>query len=157
MKKYITLFLLLFTFFASAASAADKITWVTLKDGMPRAKAEKKAMIVDFFFGKGCPRCEKLQKEVYDNPVIAKKIMDDFIPIRVDLTKPLTKDEERLGEKFDYKKDCLLIFLDFDTNLILDKAGKRLCFIDKVDPEEFVGYLDHIKNVYSKAVSGEKK
>jgi len=150
MNKYFVIFLLLSSIISPVASAADKITWVSLKDGMERSKSEKKAMIVDFFYGPECPRCAKLQKEVYDDPVIAKKIMDDFIPIRVDLAKKLTKDEEKLGEKYDYKNDCLLIFLDFDKNLIQDQAGKKLCFIDKVDPEEFVRYLDHIKKTYNK-------
>jgi thioredoxin-related protein len=133
---------------ASAAATSGRITWVSLKDGLNKAKSEKKAMIVDFFFGPECPRCAKLQKDVYDNPAIAKKIMDDFVPIRIDLTKKLTKDEEALGEKYDYKNDCLLIFLDYENNLIKDKTGKKLCFIDKVDPDEFIAYLDHIKNTY---------
>ncbi|MGC2064112.1 MAG: thioredoxin family protein [Thermodesulfovibrionales bacterium] len=155
MKKRTTILLLLFFVlymdFSSMAAAADRITWSTLHDGIIRAKAEKKAMIVDFFYNMDCPRCAKLQKEVYENPAIAKKIMDEFIPIRVDLTKKLTKDEEQLGEKYDYKKDCLLIFLDYDNNLIKDQTGKKLCFIDKVDPDEFIQYLDHIKKTYYKS------
>lgn len=155
MKKRTTilffLFIVLCMGFSSIAAAADKITWSTLNDGMTRAKAEKKAMIVDFFYNMDCPRCAKLQKEVYDNPAIAKKIMDEFIPIRVDLTKKLTKEEKQLGEKYEYKNDCLLIFLDYDNNLIKDQTGKKLCFIDKVDPDEFVQYLDHIKKTYYKS------
>jgi len=151
MKRHFALFMLLFTLCSSTVFAADKITWLTLKDGLPKAKAEKKAMIVDFFFGPECPRCAKLQKEVYEDPAIAKKITDDFIPIRVDLTKKLSKDEEALGQKYDYKSDCLLIFLDYDSNLIKDQTGKKLCFIDKVDPDEFITYLDHIKKTYYKA------
>ncbi len=108
-------------------------------------------MIIDFFFGPECPRCAKLQKEVYDDPAIAKKIMDDFVPIRVDLTKELTKEEKALGDKYDYKNDCLLLFMDYDSKLISDQTGKKLCFIDKVDPDEFIKYLDHIKASYYKA------
>jgi thioredoxin-related protein len=155
MKKNIAvlalLFITLYMVFSPVAPAADRITWNTLQDGITRAKAEKKAMIVDFFYNMDCPRCAKLQKEVYENPAIAKKIMDEFIPIRVDLTKKLTKEEERLGEKYDYKNDCLLIFLDYDNNLIKDQTGKKLCFIDKVDPDEFIQYLDHIKKTYYKS------
>lgn len=144
------LFVTLYMVFSSAAAAADRITWYTLHDGTIRAKAEKKTMIVDFFYNMDCPRCAKLQKEVYENPAIAKKIMDEFIPIRVDLTKKLTRDEQQLGEKYDYKNDCLLIFLDYDNNLIKDQTGKKLCFIDKVNPDEFIQYLDHIKKTYYK-------
>ncbi len=129
---------------ASNAFAAGELKWFSLQEGMEKAKAEKKPKIVDFFYGKGCSRCEFLQKNVYDSPKIAQKIMDDFVPIRVDLTKKLTKDEEKLGNQYDFKNDCLLLFLDPQANIIKEK-GKRLCFVDKVDPDEFVKYLDTIK------------
>jgi thioredoxin-related protein len=134
----------------SIAAASDEIKWFSLNAGMEKAKAEKKPMIVDFYFGKGCPRCEALQKGVYDNPTIAKKIMDDFIPIRVDLTKPLTDEEKKLGNKYDYKNDCLLLFLDDKANIIKDPSGKSLCFVSSVDAEWFVKYLDMIKASQSK-------
>ncbi|MCL5024617.1 MAG: thioredoxin family protein [Nitrospirae bacterium] len=130
---------------ASYASGSGEIRWVPLKEGMERAKIEKKPMIVDFFFGKGCPRCEALQKGVYDDPVIAKKIMDDFVPIRVDLTRKLTPDEERLGNLYNFKNDCLLLFLDHNGEIIKDPSRKRLCFVDTVGPEWFVKYLDMIR------------
>ncbi len=130
---------------SSHAFGSMEIKWFSLKEGMEKAKLEKKPMIVDFFFGKGCPRCEELQKGVYDNPAIAKKIMDDFIPIRVDLTKKLTAEEEKLGAKYDYKNDCLLLFLDPGGNIIKDPSGKRLCFVENVEPEWFIKYLDTVE------------
>jgi thiol-disulfide isomerase/thioredoxin len=129
----------------SFASADAGIKWLSLKDGREKAAAEKKPMIVDFFYGKGCPRCEKLQKGVYENPVIAKKIMDDFVPIRVDLTRKLTPEEEKLGTQYDYKNDCLLLFLDPSGGIIKDPSGKKLCFVENVEAEWFVKYLDMIR------------
>jgi thioredoxin-related protein len=128
-----------------AASVSAEVKWLSLKEGMEMAKAERKPMIVDFFFGKGCIRCEILQKEVYDNPTIAKKIMDEFVPIRVDLTQKLSAEEEKLGNQYDYKNDCLLLFLDHEGKIIKDPAGKRLCFAETVEPEWFVKYLEMIK------------
>jgi thioredoxin-related protein len=145
MKKIYMLVFIASLVLSSHAFGSSEIKWLPLNEGMEKAKAEKKAMIVDFFFGKGCPRCEALQKGVYDNPTIAKKIMDDFIPIRVDLTKKLSPDEEKLGNQYDFKNDCLLLFLDHNGTLIKDPSGKRLCFVDNVDPEWFVKYLDMIK------------
>jgi thioredoxin-related protein len=150
MRK-VNIFVILLTLTViSIAAASDEIKWFSLNAGMEKAKAEKKPMIVDFYFGKGCPRCEALQKGVYDNPTIAKKIMDDFIPIRVDLTKPLTDEEKKLGNKYDYKNDCLLLFLDDKANIIKDPSGKSLCFVSSVDAEWFVKYLDMIKASQSK-------
>jgi thioredoxin-related protein len=128
--------------------AADGVQWLSLKDGLVKAKIEKRPLIVDFFYGKGCPRCESLQKNVYNDPLISKKIMNYFVPVKVDLTRPLTAQEDDLGKKFDYKKDCLLLFLDHNGELISDTKGKRLCFVDKVDPEWFNSYLDMIMKKY---------
>lgn len=129
---------------SSTVFADEGVKWVSLKEGLEKAKAEKKPVIVDFFYGKGCPRCEFLQKNVYDDPAIAKKINNDFIAVRIDLTKTLTPEEEALGNRFEFKHDCLLVFLDHNENVIQDPSGKRLCFIDKVDPDWFVGYLDMV-------------
>lgn len=128
---------------------ASEVKWLSLKEGMEKAKIEKKPVIVDFFYGKGCPRCEVLEKTVYGNPAIAKKLMDDFVPVRVDLTKKLTKEEEELGNKYYFKNDCLLLFLDHNGDVIKDPGGKRLCFAETIDAEWFVRYLDMIKSLPS--------
>ena len=148
MKKVLLLATVFLFVACSYSYSADGVQWFSLKDGFAKAKLEKKPSIVDFFYGKGCPRCEKLQKYVYDDTTIAKKINDDFVPIRIDLTKPLTSEEDALGKKFDYKMDCLLLFLDYNGDVISDSKGKRLCFVDNVDPELFVSYLDTIKKKY---------
>jgi thioredoxin-related protein len=133
----------------SFALAADGVTWLTLKAGLEKAKLEKKPVLVDYYFGKGCPRCEKLDKEEYNNPAIAQKIMSDFIPVRVDLTKKLTEDEEKLGEKYQYKKDCMLLFLDSEGNIINDSKGKGLSCATMIDSEMFSQYLDMVKKSLS--------
>lgn len=148
MKKVLLLVAVYILVACSYSYSADGLQWFSLKEGFAKAKLEKKPCIVDFFFGPGCPRCERMQKYVYNDPVIAKKIMDDFVPIRIDLNKPLTEEEDALGKKFDYKMDCLLLFLDYNGEVITDTLGKRLCFADSVDPEWFVSYLDMIKKQY---------
>lgn len=144
MKKVLFLIIIAALTIPSYALGSDGIKWLTLAEGMDKAKVEKKPMIVDFFFGKGCPRCEALEKGVYGNPSIAKKIMDDFVPIRVDLTKKLSGEEEALGNKFEYKKDCMLLFLDYQGNIIKDPSGKKLCFAETVEPDWFIKYLDMV-------------
>jgi thiol:disulfide interchange protein len=149
MKKTVILMVMVGFLLPTAVFAGDLVNWYTLRDGMEKAKAEKKPVVLDFFYGKGCSRCEFLEKEVYNNPAIAKKIMDDFVPIRIDLNKKLSAEEQSLGEKYNFKNDCLLIFLDAKGELVKE-AGKRLCFIDKVDPDEFIKYLDEAKGKAAK-------
>ncbi len=136
--------------FSAAAAGAETVKWWTLSEGMPKAKADKKPVLVDFYFGKGCPRCERLDRDVYGDPAIAKKLNSDFIPIRIDLTGKLTEEEQKLGDKFDFKMDCMLLFLDPDGKVMTDYSGKRLCFVENVEPDWFVSYLDIVKNTIKK-------
>ena len=103
----------------------EKVKWLPLKEGMERARVEKKPMLVDFAVAKGCPRCDFLQKNVYSKDEIVRKINSDFVSILIDLSKKLTPEEKALGEKYDYKSDCLLLFLDYEGNVIktLRQAG----------------------------------
>lgn len=150
MKKVLLLIVLFMTMVSSHSFAADGIKWYSLKDGMEKAKQEKMPLIVDFWYGEGCPRCARMQKNIYGDPLIVKKIMDDFIPIKIDLAKPLTAEEEALGDKYEYKHECLLLFLDHNGEVLSDTGGKRLCFMDSVDPEWFVSYLDMVKRSYKR-------
>lgn len=143
MKKIIMVMAVLVL--SSVAHGADGVPWLTLKAGYEKAKLEKKPLLVDYFYGTGCLRCENLVKEEYENPEIIKKITTDFIPVRVDLTKELSPEEEQLGEKYDYKKDCLLLFLDADGNILKDDTGKHLSCATMIDPEMFIQYLDKVK------------
>jgi thioredoxin-related protein len=148
MKKMILLMTLFMLVGYTHSFAANGVQWLSLKDGLIKAKIEKRPLIVDFFYGKGCPRCESLQKNVYNDPLISKKIMNYFVPVKIDLTRPLTAEEDALGKKFDYKNECLLLFLDHNGELISDTKGKKLCFVDNVDPEWFNSYLDMIMKKY---------
>jgi thioredoxin-related protein len=146
MKRMLILSILFaFVLSTSAFAVGGDVKWFSLKEGMAKAKTEKKPVIVDFFFGAGCPRCEKLEKFVYSDPKIAKKINDDFIPIFIDLTKQISREEEELGNKYDYRNDCLMLFLDYDMNILKDPSGKKMCFVDHIEPDIFIGYLDMMK------------
>lgn len=149
MKKYGALVLIMgLAFSAIAVAAGTRIQWLSLKAGMEKAKAEDKPLIVDFYYGKGCSRCEAMQNQVYDNPAIDAKVMKDFVPVRIDLKKKLTRQEEDLGKKYHFNNDCLLLFLDPNGEIIHDTMGKRLCFINKINPQWFIDYLNMVKSYY---------
>jgi thioredoxin-related protein len=145
MKKLVAVMMLATLMGVTLSFAAEEIHWFTLQEGMERAKTTKKPMIVDFYFGKGCPRCEALKKSVYDDPLLAQKIVREVIPIRIDLAKKLTAEEKKLGERYDYKGECLLLFLDDSGVVLKDPKGRSLRFADTVAPDQFIKYLDMIR------------
>jgi len=149
-RIFLTIFLLLTVSAWAQGKYAEKVNWHSLKDGMVKAKAERKPLLVDFAVAEGCPRCEFLQKNVYSKDEIVKKINSDFIPVFVDLSKKLTPEEKALGEKYDFKNDCLLLFLDSNGDVIRESDEGKMCFADKVEPEVFIKYLDSVKKRMSK-------
>jgi thioredoxin-related protein len=149
-KILITIFLILSVNAWAEERYAEKVKWLSLKEGQERAMVEKKPVLVDFAVAKGCPRCDFLQKNVYSKDEIVKKINSDFVPIFIDLSKKLSPEEKVLGEKYDFKNDCLLLFLDYNGNVIKEPEAGQMCFADKIEPDVFIKYLDGVKNRMSK-------
>ncbi|MDA8092057.1 MAG: DUF255 domain-containing protein [Nitrospiraceae bacterium] len=131
---------------ANAAGETEKnvetIHWYKLAQGEKMAARQKKPLVVDFATGAGCPRCEKMGREAYKDPEVISKLNRDFIPVKVDLSRPITDEERNLGNRFDYRNDCLLLFLDYKGNPIADPIEGKLCFIDVVNAKDFIKYLD---------------
>lgn len=157
-KKIIALSML-FSLIAMSAFAkqryAEKVSWHSLEDGMNKAKKEKKPLLIDFAVPHGCPRCDFLQRNVYNRDEIVQKINSDFVPVLIDLSADLSHEEKELGERYDYKNDCLLLFLDYKGNVIKRPGGGIMCFPENVDPEVFIQYLEEVKKTMKKDSGGK--
>jgi thioredoxin-related protein len=128
---------------------AWKVHWKSLDDGMKIASSEGKPMLVDFGVHEGCERCEFMQKNVYSSDKIVDKINRDFVPIFIDLGEDLTPDERALGERHDYHDECLLLFLDHQKEPFFNEAGGKMCFVEQIEPDVFIRYLDYVINIYN--------
>ncbi|MHB8765889.1 MAG: thioredoxin family protein [Deferrisomatales bacterium] len=117
------------------------IPFHSLAEGRDLALGQKQPLLVDFYAPEGCSRCDKMAKHLYGNPEIAQYIDENFVLVRIDLTKNMTGDEIALGRRYDYNYDCLLIFLDHRGEVIEDVGGSRMCFPDFIEPQAFVDYL----------------
>ena len=120
----------------------EEIKWYNLKEGVALARKLQRPCVVDFYFPGGCRRCSRFSQTVYSDLRVIKKMNSEFIPIRINLARPLTPQEQALGKRFKYNHECLLLFLDEEGNIIEDLTGKQLCFTDYVEPERFLKYLD---------------
>ena len=93
-------------------------------------------------------RCDTLEEKIYSNCDIAGKISDDFIPVRVDLTRKLSDREMALGKQYNLRNECLLLFIDHKGNIIKGPGEKSLCFTEAMKPGQFIQYLDLIEEGY---------
>ncbi len=127
---------------AASKSAGPQINWHTLASGREIAMREKKPMVVDFASGPGCPRCEQMSSGPYSDPRVVSELNSEFVPIKIDLSRPITADELALGNRFNFRNDCLLLFLDYRGNPIADPIEGKLCFVEAVNSKDFLKYLD---------------
>ena len=127
---------------------APAVNWHTLQAGRDMALMEKKPYLVDFAVPEDCDRCNFLQENVYSREEIVAKINAEFVPILIDLSGNLTPEEVALGEKYDFRNDCLMLFLNHEGEVIKDPDGTQMCFADKIEPEAFMEYLDYVAKEY---------
>lgn len=127
---------------------APTVHWQTLAEGRKMALREKKPCLVDFAVPMGCDRCDFLLENVYNREEIVAKINAEFVPILIDLSGNLTPEEVALGEKYDFRNDCLMLFLNHEGDVIKDPEGTQMCFADKIEPEVFMEYLDYVLEEY---------
>ena len=128
---------------------AWKVHWKSLDDGIKTASSEGKPMLVDFGVHEGCERCEFMQKNVYSSDKIVDKINRDFVPVYIDLAEDLTPDERALGERHEFHDECLLLFLDHKKEPLFDEEGEKMCFVEQIEPDVFIRYLDYVINIYN--------
>lgn len=138
---FLVLFLVLFAPVV-AGGGDNEIKWYSLSEGRKKAQIEKKPIVVDFYTDHSCPRCAEMERHVYGNPEIARKLNSEFIPVRIDLGRELEFEEKMLGERYGYREDCLLLFLDRNEKVVKDSAGKEMCFASFIAPDKFLDYME---------------
>lgn len=112
---------------ACLQAAAAELTWHTdMAKALEAAKAEKKAVLVDFTGSDWCGYCIKLDKEVFATSTFADFAAKNLVLVKADfprktkLAPELQKANEALRDK--YAKP----FQGFPTIVLVDAAGKKL-------------------------------
>ncbi len=119
-----------------------KIHWQTLARGKALAAERRLPCLVDFFYGPGCPRCDRFINEIYSDPGIVARIEAGFIPIRINLAAPLSVEEKSLAEKMSTGGECMLMFLDHRGEVVKREKGLALCSLESMGAREFAAILE---------------
>lgn len=140
--------------------------YFTLAEGLAAAKVLKKPIMIDFT-GHSCANCRKMEKEVWKDPEVLKRMRENFVLvslyvdestelplneqyIKKDGDKVITEGDRNLDyeiTKFGFNAQPLYMFLDLD--------GKPLSSVKysyKPDISLFIAHLDAVKMSFEKSL-----
>lgn len=102
----------------------------SLPEAFGKAKAENKLVLADLS-AIWCPTCRSIDKKIFSNPVVQKKIEEKYVFARIEY-------ESEEGKRFQETYDTRV----FPTLLVLDPDGKKLDELPvTTDPETFIQFL----------------
>ncbi len=145
--------------------------YFTLQEGMAAAKALNKPLMLDFT-GHSCANCRKMEKEVWKDPEVLKRMHNNFVlvslyvdestdlPIKEHYTK---KDGDKVITEGDRNLDYEITKFGLNSQplyMFLDLSGKPLSDIKYgYDPDvaKFIAHLDAVKAAFDKGLVNAKK
>jgi len=124
-----------------------KAVWMTFDEGLAKAKAEKKNMIVDFYTN-WCHWCKVMDEKTFQEQNVNKKLVERFITVRINAEdetetatfKGTTYNNIELTRAFNVRGYPALAFIDTDGEIITVVPGyvpadKFIYFLDYIDQE----------------------
>ena len=103
-----------------------------------KAQGREKPAIIDFY-AEWCSPCRKLEEDTFHDPKIVRAA-DDFLMIKVDVTRSDNPVHERLLRQYKVKGVPTIVFLD--------RQGKErydLRLVDYLSPDEFLSRMEDLK------------
>ena len=117
------------------------VVWQTYSDQLlAQAVAAKKPVIIDFY-ADWCAPCRELDEVTFHNPEIVKQGRQDFIMIKVDLTRKGDPIHEKLLTEYEVKGVPTVVFLDRQG-----KERRDLRLVDFLPADQFLIRMAEIKN-----------
>ncbi|WP_207430561.1 thioredoxin family protein [Sabulibacter ruber] len=76
---------------SSYVAPAEKLTWLTLDQAIEKSKKQPRKILIDVYTD-WCGWCKKMDKQVYQNPEVIKKLNSDFyvVKLNAEQRQPIT-------------------------------------------------------------------
>ena len=121
----------------SSFASALRPSFIGLDEGLAKAKAEHKPLLIDFG-AEWCAACKELEAKTYPDPAVRKETAR-FVMVKVDGTEE-TDAIDALYEKYGVQGLPTVVFLGSDGTQV--QAAKLVGF---ENPEKFVQRLKRIQ------------
>jgi len=112
------------------------VAWQPYSEALvAQARESRKPVIIDFY-ATWCTPCRELEDITFHHPQVVKQAAQDFITIKIDLTRKGDAQAETLLQKYQVKGVPTIVFLDREG-----KELKDLRLVDYLPPDQFLGRL----------------
>lgn len=126
----------------NATAGSEAVLWLSYGDGVARAAAEGKPMILDFWTD-WCHWCKVMDKDTYGNAEVRRQIAQHFIAVKVDAESE--KPQGGAGSPTGVELARNFGVASYPTTWFVDSQGEKIAPLPGfVPPEEFGVVLDYI-------------
>lgn len=137
-----------------ADAATDGIQWFKYDQGVAKAKAEGKPIVIDFYTD-WCGYCKKMDRSTFKDPQVIAFLRDNFVTVRVngEAQTMVSHEGEQMSERMLTQTYGVR---GFPTFWFLDSEGKRIGPAPGFKPTEtFLPLLRYVGGSHYKTMSYE--